>query len=117
MVLYVEVMAVGPFSDAVAGDLQYPAAFYDETRNGSRVIVDLFGIVEGTSASTTFATRVGISNVWDFSQHRIDPDRIDVDGLRSLFRSLAEGARYQHDLDRLLHLREHGFELYFIPNG
>ena len=91
--------------------------FYAQTKEGAEVVADLFGIVEGTLIGRDVAARLGITNVWDFSQHKIDPARIDVAGLRSLLATLEDRERYLYDLNRLERLRDLGFAFYFLPNG
>lgn len=61
------VLAIGPFSTSVARYMEYDAPFYRNTREGATVVRELFGIHEGTTASTAFAALLGISNPWDFN--------------------------------------------------
>lgn len=117
MSMCASVLAIGPFSAEIADCLEYPAKYYANTRRGAIVVAELFQIVEGTRSSTDFAAHLGITDPWDFNQHKIDPGRIDVDGLKTFFARLAEGDDNMQQLARLLRLREYGFELIFRPNG
>jgi hypothetical protein len=115
--MYAEITAIGLFRQDLIPDLEYPAETYEGTANGAVVIVDLFGIVEGSSASRQFANLLGISDPWDFNQHRIDPNAVDIDGLRAFVETLAGAAAYARDIERLERLRSAGFDFYFRPNG
>ena len=110
-------MAWGPYSPDIVEYLEYPRDFYRSTKTGALVITQLFGIVEGTSASKRFASLWGISDAWDFNQHRFDAERIDAAGLRLLFQELDNREAYVKDLDSLLTLRAHGLQFIFRPNG
>jgi hypothetical protein len=112
-----EIVAWGPFSSDIAKYLDYPPDFYSSTAPGVMVLTTLFGIVEGSTASREFASCLGISDPWDFSQHKFDADRIDVVALAYLFQTLSEGDAYLKELDRLLALRANGFQFMFRPNG
>lgn len=111
------ILAIGPFSEAVRTHLDYPAGQFANTRPGVPVLVHLFGIVHGSTASRAFAAALGISDAWDFNQHVIDRDHIDFEQLRRVFATLEDGDDYLPDLDRLRVLRDHGFVFYFEPNG
>jgi len=111
-----DIVALGPFSPDITQYLEYPPDFYCSTRSGATVVVTLFGISEGSSASRHFASCLGITDPWDFNQHTIDPDKIDVEALRGFLQSMPE-EEYSKDLDKLLVLRMHGFQFIFRPNG
>lgn len=112
------VLAIGPFSADVADCMDYPAEYYKTTRPGMTVVTELFGHWWGSGMSTDFAKRLGISDAWDFNQHKIDPAKIDVDGLKALFPEWGEtGSDCLVDLDKMLKLSSHGFQLFFRPNG
>jgi hypothetical protein len=117
MSLCADIVAWGPYSPDIADHLEYTPDVYRSTKSGALVLTELFGIVEGSAASKRFASLCGISDVWDFNQHKIDPERIDAAGLRSLFKELDEGETYMKQLDSLLALRSHGFQFIFRPNG
>lgn len=117
MGLCASVVAVGPFSPEIVDCLEYGASAYAGTRVGATMVRELFGIMEGTSSGTEFAACLGISDPWDFNQHRFDPLRIDVERLRALFATLSGGDDYVNDLNRMLKLREFGFMMIFLPNG
>jgi hypothetical protein len=116
MGLYVTLTAVGRFQPEASGLLDFPAEAYRATRRGTPVITDLFGIWEGTHAGIEFAECLGITDVWDFNQHRIDPQRADLGRLRALFVRLSDD-HYATELSRFEALRDLGFEFYFEPNG
>jgi hypothetical protein len=111
------VVAIGPFSPEIADCLEYPEKLYANTRVGSIVITDFFGIVEGSPMSREFAMLLGILDPWDFNQHLFDPQKIDVEGLRTLLQDSEYNEEYLEDLERMLKLRGHGFQMIFLPNG
>lgn len=117
MSLCADLVAWGPYSSEIARYLEYPPEFYRSTRPGALVVTELFGIAEGTSASIEFAACFGITDVWDFNQHQIDPNRIDLDRLRTVLRGLEYADDYVRHVDVLLALRASGFEFMFRPNG
>lgn len=117
MSLCADIVAWGPYSPDIADYLEYPRDVYRSTKSGALVITELFGIVEGSSASKRFASLLGISDVWDFNQHKLDPEKIDAAALRLLFQELDKRDAYVKDLDALLTLRDHGFHFIFRPNG
>lgn len=117
MSLCADIVAWGPYSPDIADHLGYPPDFYRSTKPGALVVTELFGIVEGSGPGRQFAFFLGISDVWDFNQHKIEADRIDTAGLRLLFQDLGEGETYVKHLDSLILLRSHGFQFMFRPNG
>ena len=56
---------------------------------------------------------------WDFNQHKINPLRIDFQGLKTYLESLSGWAvgDYPKDLEALDAFSRAGFDLYFLPNG
>jgi hypothetical protein len=111
------IIAIGPYCEAVRECLPYPAEFYRLTRLGVPVVTELFGITEGSSASSAFASALGITDPWDFNQHKIDSSLINIDQLRKFFKTLAAGAQYEKDMVRFQALLNSGFSFYFQPNG
>jgi hypothetical protein len=109
-----EIIAIGPYSSGIAKFLNYPAELFANTRPGTVVSSRLFGIAEGSSLSREFAAFLGISDPWDFNQHKIDAARIDLAGLR-LFGQVYE--EYNGDVTALLALLMAGFEFHFRPEG
>ena len=117
MSLYAEIIAIGPFDPIIASALGYPSDLFRNTRTGTPVVAVLFGIAEGTYAGTQFAKCLGITDPWDFNQHKIDSTRVEMDELRALFAGFSDGDDYLKDLERFEVLRQAGFDLYFVPNG
>jgi hypothetical protein len=112
-----DIVALGPFSPDISQCLEYPPDLYRSTRSGATVVVTLFGITEGSSASRQFASCLGITDPWDFNQHTIDSSKIDVDASREFLQSISGGQEYARDFDKLLALRTRGFQFIFRPNG
>lgn len=118
MSMCADIIALGPFSPDIAQCLEYPAERYRSTKSSAVVVVTLFGITEGSNASRQFALCLGITDAWDFNQHKIDTSKIDAAVLRAFLQSLSPGAEeYVKDFDRFLILRDHGFQFIFRPNG
>lgn len=117
MSLCADLIGWGPYHPEIARYLGYDPVFYRSTAIGALVVIELFGIVEGTQASKQFAACFGISDVWDFNQHKIDPEKIDVDRLRLVLQGFAEWEDYARHLEALLAFRAHGFQFVFRPNG
>jgi len=112
-----DIVALGPFIPDITQCLEYPSDLYRSTKSGATVVVTLFGITEGSSASRQFASCLGITDPWDFNQHTIDPSKIDVEALQAFLQSIPQREEYAKDLDKLLVLRAHGFQFIFRPNG
>ena len=109
-----EVIAIGPFSAEVADVLDYRPELYAKTATGATISRRLFGILEGSSVSTEFATYLGISDPWDFNQHKIDKSKIDFAGLKEFG---AAYDSYADEIEILEALAKFGFELHFRPEG
>jgi hypothetical protein len=107
MGLDAQVIAIGPYSQAVAGSLEYPQEYYEacQMREGATVIVTVF--VAYTSAqSLALAEALGAS-AWDFNTHVLDATRANLEALEV---DASEVRRFEV-------LREAGFQFYYLPNG
>ena len=109
-----EIIAIGPFSQSVAGYLGYSAELFANTTEGAVVTARLFGILEGSGLSREFASLLGISDPWDFNQHQIEPSIINVLGLESFAKTYSE---YDDDVNSLKVLLTAGFAFHFRPEG
>lgn len=112
-----DLIAIGPFSSEVAPFLEYSSERYQHTREGTPVIRQLFGITHGSNASTAFAACLGITDPWDFNQHKIVSADVDPQGLRDFLATLQDGEEFFPDLEAFVALRAHGFDFFFRPNG
>lgn len=61
----------------------------------------MFGILEGSHAGRDFARCLDISDVWDFNQYRIDPEKMDFGELTAFFGTLSENKDYKKGLKGL----------------
>ena len=100
-----EVIAIGPYSDAVADHLAYPREDYAKTLPGTTVLVKVF---EGVTSdqSRTLASCFGAA-AWDFNTHELDPAKADLEALTGEF----------DGVESFLALRAAGFRFYYMPNG
>ena len=109
-----EIIAIGPFSKAIAEFLDYRPELYAATIEGAIVSRRLFGIAEGSMVSREFAVHFGINDAWDFNQHRINNAKIDFVGLKK-FGEVYD--YYANEISVLNILVKSGFELHFRPEG
>jgi len=109
-----EILAIGPFHPDLVKHLEYSEEMYQNTKISTPVVVSLFGIVEGSSLSREFAALLGLTDPWDFNQHKIDKEKVNRKGLMDFVEAHSDYAR---DLEALLVFVEHDFDFYFLPNG
>ncbi len=109
-----EIIAIGPFTRAIAELLDYRSELYATTAEGAIISRRLFGIVEGSTVSRMFATHLGINDTWDFNQHKVDNTKIDFVGLRGFVQQYDS---YADEVAILEALANAGFELHFRPEG
>lgn len=114
MGMYAEIIAIGPYTKDIIDILEYPSDFYQNLDEGSIITEILFGIVEGSSLSREFAELLGISDPWDFNQHKIINENINIEGLKNFVKIYPE---YEDDLNTLIRLKNSGFEFHFRPEG
>jgi hypothetical protein len=109
-----EIIAIGPYTKSIAGFLDYSAERYDATREGSVISRRLFGINEGSTLSREFAAHLGISDPWDFNQHKITNADIDFIGLKAFGHMYNQ---YADEIKIFEMLVKVGFEFHFRPEG
>lgn len=109
-----EIIAIGPFTPAIVELLDYPPELYASTAEGVIISRRLFGITEGSTVSRMFAEHLGITDPWDFNQHRIDNAKINFVGLKE-FGIVYDD--YADEIKILEALVTAGFELHFRPEG
>ena len=114
MGMYAEVIAIGPFSWDLLDSLEYSKAHYEGTVEGAIVNQTLFGIGQGTTTGREFAACLGITNGWDFNQHKINPTKINHEALIDFIKRYDE---YESDYEAFIAFLEKGFEFHFSPNG
>ena len=114
MSMFAEVIAIGPFSRNIIKQLEYGEVYYKDTKEGAIVNMTLFGIGQGTSVSQEFAYCLGITNGWDFNQHKICNEEVDVSALREFVSRYTD---YYQDAETLIVLMQNDFEFHFSPNG
>lgn len=118
MVMFAQVLTVGPFKQELLPHYEYPAQHYASMRAGSPIVRILFGIGEGTHAGTAFALALGITDPWDFNQHKIDPSAINFEDLRRVLTGLAGwNEEYSDDFETLRVFANADYDLYFLPNA
>lgn len=114
MGMFAEILAIGKFNQSIVNYLEYPEDFYKDTKDDVAVLVGLFGIREGSSLSREFAALLGLTDPWDFNQHKLDPKHFDKNGLNQWVNIYGD---YKEDLKALFALADEEFEFYFLPNG
>ncbi|MEM6972352.1 MAG: hypothetical protein AAF577_06060 [Pseudomonadota bacterium] len=117
MGMYGEVLAVGPFSPALVEHYDFPSRYYVGLDERTTIVTFLFGILEGSSATRDLANGLGITDCWDFNQHRLNPSTVDMPALYDSVARLSEGDSYRHDLKRLEAFLAQDYTCYFMPNG
>ena len=103
-----EIVAIGTFRRSLVPFLQYPEAYYANTREGVTIAETVFFIESGTTESRKLADCFHI-DPWDFNQHELDPAGADLEGLRELFGD--------QDVRSFVGLRDARFRFFFLPNG
>lgn len=114
MSMCAEVIAVGPYARQFRDYLEYSDYKYEGLNEGAIITERLFGILEGSSMSRRFASLLGIDDPWDFNQHKIKNENIDLVGLREFVEIYDD---YMPDFDKLVMLKDFGFEFHFRPEG
>lgn len=110
-----DVIAIGPFSKSIAGLLDYPAEFYDNTKPGTTVITT-FCSAPGINTSNMLAAAMGV-DPWDFNTHKIDSENI-IRGLGALTEfAFATGESVIELNEHFNRLAKEGFTFFFRPNG
>lgn len=115
MSLTSNLIGLGPYSESIVEFLDYPKETYRSVPEGTIVTLELFG-APGSKASWEFARLLGISDPWDFTQHRVGYDNVDVDGLHRFAKEYFD-LRFEDDLEAFIALSQAGFQFYFRPNG
>jgi hypothetical protein len=109
-----ELVAIGPYSRRVAEALDYRSDRYSDTREGAILSRRLLGIVEGSGLTREFAALLGITDPWDFNQHKLSRSGVDLGGL---WKWSVHYPDYQRDLAAFEILLAEGFEFHFRPEG
>ena len=113
-----EIIAIGPFSKSISKHLDYAPERYKKTIDGSIITVHLFGFTQGSSLSTIFGNCLGITDPWDFNQHKVNSEKIDFEAINKLLMNYCgQDVNLFSDLESLKILNEKGFEFHFRPNG
>ena len=112
--MFAEVIGIGRFSNSIVGHLEYPISAYEETKDGAIISCVLFGIAEGNSVSRELASCLGISAAWNFNQHHIQTENVDLEALKEFANRYDH---YQKDVEAFIALHNAGFEFHFCPNG
>ena len=113
-----EIICIGPFDPELRQFYEHPTGNYGVGSEVVLVVTRLFLIGEGSAASRQFAEGLGISDPWDFSQHRLDIARIDFAALETILSGLeAWESQYRNDLEALRAFAARRHDLYFMPNG
>lgn len=107
MGLDAEVIAIGPFSQAVLTAMEYGPDFYSTVQEGETVLVHIF-LACTSSASHELAQAFGVGTM-ELGNHHLNPFSADIKALESLFG--------KDDVAQFKLLREHGFNFFYAPNA
>ncbi|MBZ0185765.1 MAG: hypothetical protein K8F91_05880 [Candidatus Obscuribacterales bacterium] len=103
-----EILAIGPFSRELVSHLPFDQKYYENTHEGTKIIISVFDSMPGSSTSRQLAACFNI-DPWDFAHHRLDASKADLSKLADV---VGESLKA-----RFVELIQHGFEFYFVPNG
>lgn len=107
------VLAVGPFKRGFEHYMPYESENYDSVPDGCTVVTTFFQC-STTSQSRSLAALLGITDPWDFTQHKIDPSKVDLENIKVLF-------DYDEDIcfdcEGFAALAEAGFIILYCPEG
>jgi hypothetical protein len=102
--LTAEILAIGPFSAAIAPFLPYSSERYEGVPEGTPVIATIIDTYRDTEQTFELAACFGV-DPWDFNAHApLDPARVDLEALGAL----DDAAREPFE-----RLRDAGFVFYF----
>jgi hypothetical protein len=100
-----DITAIGPYRKDIADYLEYPKEFYKKTKFGTIVIVNSVFYSAGKKKSRILAECFNITEIWDFNQHEINPDNVNVFKLKNEFDI--------NDVKQYTILRDAEFKFYF----
>lgn len=109
-----QIIAVGSFAKELIPFLEYPTGHYARTIDGATISRRLFGIVEGSRLSRELASLFGITDPWDFNQHKVAATKINLAGLHEFAKQYRD---YAADVDAVEALMKAGFDFHFRPEG
>ena len=78
MGIFAEVIGTGPFAEDIVEYLNYSKEQYFSAKDEAVVNEALFGIPQANKLSRKLASTPGISDPWDFNQHKISTATIDL---------------------------------------
>lgn len=107
MGLDAQVIAIGPFSRSVTSALEYPTEYYDDVREGSKVISCVFEALT-SEQSHKLAEAFGVGAM-ELGNHHLSPAKANLEQLVELFD--------EENVKRFELLCRHGFDFYYLPNA
>lgn len=107
MGLDAQVIAIGPFSQEIAGSLEYGAGRYADVPDGATVITNMF-LAPTSEDSHALAAAFGVG-AFEMGKHHLDAHKADLVRLGEVCS--------EREVAEFLKLREHGFQFYYLPNG
>jgi hypothetical protein len=107
MGLDAQVIAVGPYSSALASALEYPTEYYANVRDGDTVTTCVFEALT-SEQSHKLAEAFGVGAM-DLGKHHLSPGIADLAALRAVFED--------EPVENFLLLFQHGFDFYYRPNA
>lgn len=116
-------IAIGPFKKNLVKYLDYPADFYDDTKEGA-IIVTSFGACPSSRTSEELARSCGIK-LWDFNSHKLDRAKIDsycaAAAILGYYDNCPELGKEPEEFINLVEginvLLDENWDFYFLPEG
>jgi|SRR3972149_9829238 len=106
------IVGIGKFSKDINECMPYPADGYDNVIDNMLVIVEFFHC-SGTDESKVLAKILGITDFWDFSQHCISENKVNLSDLLNFLQDIDNIDEY----GKFKRLLNKGFIFFFVPNG
>ncbi|AZI44752.1 hypothetical protein EHF33_17840 (plasmid) [Deinococcus psychrotolerans] len=79
MGLNAQIIAIGPFSHAIASCLECGPDLYENVEEGTTVVSNVF--LAGTSSSSYFLAECFGVGAWDVGKHELNPELADIRAL------------------------------------
>lgn len=107
MGLDAQVIAIGPFSQAIAGSTEYGPELYEGVAEGTTIVTNVF--IGGHSSASHFLAKCFGVGAWEVGKHELNPELADIESLLA--------SDFAEDVPKFIEFRDAGFKFYYLPNG